>query len=92
MNPTTDMGAAAYYQVDQTFKTWFADAFGPVFKELANRFMECVHHRCSKAVYGTDGSTSILRLYRNGYITAMRMLIHITSIRYLGLPPHSHLD
>lgn len=37
-----DMGAAAYHQVDQVMKTWFADAFGEVFTELAGRFRECV--------------------------------------------------
>jgi hypothetical protein len=38
-----DMGAAAYHRVDQVFKKWFADAFGPVFGELALRFEDCVH-------------------------------------------------
>jgi hypothetical protein len=33
-----DMGSAAYHQVDTVFKRWFADAFGPVFGELAVRF------------------------------------------------------
>jgi len=37
-----DMGAAAYYRVDQVFKRWFADAFGPVFTELSARFEDCV--------------------------------------------------
>lgn len=37
-----DMGAAAYYRVDQVFKRWFADAFGPVFTELSARFDDCV--------------------------------------------------
>ena len=38
----TDMGAAAYHRVDLLLKRWFADAFGPVFAELAGRFRECV--------------------------------------------------
>ncbi len=37
-----DMGSAAYHQVDQVFKRWFSDAFGPVFFELAEHFGECV--------------------------------------------------
>ncbi len=37
-----DMGAAAYYRVDQVFKRWFSDAFGPVFAELAAQFHDCV--------------------------------------------------
>ena len=37
-----EMGAAAYYRVDVGFKRWFADAFGPLFRELAVRFDECV--------------------------------------------------
>ncbi|TVQ93692.1 MAG: hypothetical protein EA397_03790 [Deltaproteobacteria bacterium] len=37
-----DMGASAYYRVDQVFKRWFADAFGPVFRELSGTFRDCV--------------------------------------------------
>ena len=36
------MGAAAYGRVDVVLKTWFRDAFGPVFAELAQRFEDCV--------------------------------------------------
>jgi hypothetical protein len=36
------MGVAAYQRVDTLFKLVFADAFGPVFDELARRFRECV--------------------------------------------------
>jgi hypothetical protein len=36
------MGSAAYYRVDQVFKRWFSDAFGPVFTELAAQFGDCV--------------------------------------------------
>jgi hypothetical protein len=35
------MGAGAYRQVDQVFKRWFADAFGPLFTELSSRFRDC---------------------------------------------------
>lgn len=37
-----DMGSAAYHRVDMLFKALFADAFGPVFHELAARFRDCV--------------------------------------------------
>ena len=37
-----EMGAAAYDQVDRVLKDRFADAFGPVFRELADGFRECV--------------------------------------------------
>jgi hypothetical protein len=37
-----DMGAAAYWKVDGALKRWFADAFGPVFRELALCFAGCV--------------------------------------------------
>lgn len=37
-----EMGAAAYWRVDGTLKRWFADAFGPVFRELALCFAGCV--------------------------------------------------
>lgn len=36
-----NMGSAAYYRVDQVLKRWFADAFGPVFHELALGFEDC---------------------------------------------------
>ncbi len=36
------MGAAAYDRVDTLFKLVFADAFGPVFRELARSFESCV--------------------------------------------------
>ena len=35
------MGAAAYHRTDLVFKAAFADAFGPVFRELADRFRDC---------------------------------------------------
>ena len=37
-----DMGSSAYHRADQVFKHWFADAFGPVFTELAHQFKDCV--------------------------------------------------
>ena len=37
-----NMGAAAYDRVDTLFKLVFADAFGPVFHELAESFRACV--------------------------------------------------
>ena len=37
-----DMGSSAYLRADQVFKHWFADAFGPVFTELAHQFKDCV--------------------------------------------------
>ena len=36
------MGAAAYHRTDQLLKRWFADAFGPIFGELALQFRDCV--------------------------------------------------
>jgi len=61
----SEMGAAAYYQVDRDFRVWFADAFGPVFRELANRFLECVaiisHVRNHS---GADHPDNLVRLYQ----------------------------
>ena len=37
-----DMGAAAYASCDRVLKLWFSDAFGPVFRELARKFGDCV--------------------------------------------------
>ncbi len=36
------MGQAAYARVDRVMRLWFADAFGPVFRELAGGFDQCV--------------------------------------------------
>lgn len=36
------MGSAAYHRVDEVLRVWFASAFGPVFKELASQFDQCV--------------------------------------------------
>lgn len=36
-----DMGRAAYDRADFVFRRWFADAFGPVFRELAECFQDC---------------------------------------------------
>ena len=36
------MGSAAYYRVDEVLRVWFASAFGPVFRELAHQFDQCV--------------------------------------------------
>ena len=36
------MGIAAYGQCDRVLKTWFADAFGPVFTDLSRQFSGCV--------------------------------------------------
>ena len=40
-----DMGAAAYWRADRALKRWFTDAFGPVFRELALCFEDCVELR-----------------------------------------------
>jgi hypothetical protein len=36
------MGTSAYLRVDDVLKRWFADAFGPIFRELAAGFRGCV--------------------------------------------------
>ena len=60
------MGAAAYYQVDQTFKRWFADAFGPVFVELAKYFSECVNLLTRvRQTHDGDQPEGLLRLYKD---------------------------
>ena len=96
MNPTyfTDMGSAAYYQVDQTFKTWFADAFGPVFKELASRFLDCVQLLAKvKTSTSTDHTDAILRLYQRWLHTGDQEAL--TALRQYGIlvsSPHQVLD
>jgi len=37
-----EMGAAGYDQAATIFKRWFADAMGPILRELSRSFMDCV--------------------------------------------------
>jgi hypothetical protein len=56
------MGSAAYYQVDQVFKRWFANAFGHVFKELSTGFHGCVN--IYKTVRNFHREDDVMSLYR----------------------------
>ena len=73
----SDMGAAAYYQVDQTFKLWFSDAFGPVFCELAERFLECVSILTQVREQSVaDHPTKFIRLYQQWLRTGEDSLLN----------------
>jgi hypothetical protein len=62
------MGRAAYDRVDHVLKHWFADAFGPVFHELAGRFRTCVEV-LSSVRRAHDGEDDLERLYREWLAT-----------------------
>ena len=72
----SDMGAAAYYQVDRTFKLWFSDAFGPVFCELAERFLECVSILTQvREQSAADHPSKFIRLYQHWLKTGDESLL-----------------
>jgi hypothetical protein len=83
-----DMGSAAYYQVDQVFKRWFADAFGHVFKELAERFLTCVD--VVKAVRETHRDDDIIALYERWLATGSTTLASKLHTKGLLLPTKSY--
>jgi len=83
-----DMGSAAYYQVDQVFKRWFADAFGHVFKELAESFLTCVD--IFKAVRETHRDDDIVALYQRWLATGSTILASRLHAKGLLLPTKSH--
>jgi hypothetical protein len=58
-----EMGRAAYWRVDEVFKRWFADAFGPVFRELAEQFQGCVSV-ISSIRDEHDSPDDVVRLYQ----------------------------
>jgi len=65
-----DMGAAAYHRTDLLFKVLFSDAFGPVFRELAARFRECVGILSEvRAAQHKDQPDEILDLYEHWLAT-----------------------
>jgi hypothetical protein len=58
------MGSAAYLRVDAVFRRWFQDAFGPVFRELAVHFEECVDVLDEvRTSAGGDAPEVVVRLY-----------------------------
>lgn len=74
-----DMGSSAYYRVDQVFKRWFADAFGPVFQELSGAFRDCVELlTVVNERHTDDDAATLMRLIqewqRTGSATAARRL------------------
>lgn len=83
-----DMGSAAYYQVDQVFKRWFADAFGHVFKELAERFHTCVD--VFKAVRETHRDDDVITLYERWLATGSNTLASKLHTKGLLLPTKSY--
>ena len=83
-----DMGSAAYYQVDQVFKRWFADAFGHVFKELAERFLTCVD--VVKVVRENHRDDDVLALYQRWLATGSSSIASKLQTKGLLLPSKSY--
>lgn len=88
-NYYSEMGAAAYYQVDQTVKRWFADAFGPVFRELAYQFRECVLLLTRvRDKHDLKNPDAIMRLYQQWQISGNPDLAAELQHRGLVLSPN----
>lgn len=83
-----DMGSAAYYQVDQVFKRWFADAFGDVFTELAERFLTCVD--IFKAVRESHRDDDLVALYERWVATGSTTLASRLQAKGLLLTTKPH--
>jgi hypothetical protein len=65
-----DMGAAAYWRVQQVMRTFFSDAFGPVFAELALGFDDCVALlERVRDQHADDHPQTIMRLYQEWLTT-----------------------
>lgn len=81
-NYYAEMGAAAYWKVDRTVDRWFAAAFGPVFRELATCFEDCVDLLgLVRERHSEDHPDTLLRLYTRWAETgseqaARRLAIH----------------
>lgn len=81
----TEMGAAAYLRVDDVFKRWFRDAFGPLFRELAGCFTACV--TVLRAVREThEGRDELALLYEEWLDTGSEDLARRLRARGLVLP------
>lgn len=60
-----DMGTAAYERVDLLLKRFFADAFGPVFRELADKFQACVELLVRvRDIHAAQHPDRLMALYR----------------------------
>lgn len=81
-NYYADMGAAAYWKVDRTVERWFAAAFGPVFRELATCFEDCVELLgLVRERHSEEHPDTLLRLYTRwtetgSELAARRLAIH----------------
>ena len=70
-----NMGAAAYDRVDTLFKLVFADAFGPVFRELAASFRSCVKVVSDvRDATRKDRPTDLIGLYEKWLVTGDEVL------------------
>lgn len=61
------MGSAAYLRLDDVMKRFFADAFGPLFRELGHRFAACV--AVLDAIRRSHDIDALDRLYREWLTT-----------------------
>lgn len=80
-----EMGSAAYARTDLVFKRFFADAFGPLFRELAEQFRACVAvlERVRAAASGEDELT---RLYNEWAESGSEALAERLRMRGLVVP------
>jgi hypothetical protein len=82
-----DMGSAAYAQVDQVVKRWFANAFDGIFEELAARFDRCAHVLREVRRTMDAEPDAMMRLYRQWLETGSEEVASRLRAQGLVLPP-----
>ena len=83
-----DMGAAAYWRVQQVLQTFFSNAFGPVFSELATQFQECVALLARvRDLHAASHPETLLRLYEEWLTTGSAEAAQRLQSRGLVLVP-----
>jgi hypothetical protein len=80
-----EMGSAAYARTDLVFKRFFADAFGPLFRELAERFRACVGV-LERVRASADGEDELTRLYNEWVESGSETLADRLRMRGLVVP------
>jgi len=87
------MGAAAYHRVDLILKVLFSDPFGPVFRELAAMFRECVRILTEvRQAHRRDFPNRLMDLYEVWLETGDERLEKELCQRGVLLPKHGIIE
>jgi hypothetical protein len=87
------MGSAAYHRVDLIFKALFSDPFGPVFRELAAMFRECVRIvSVVRDAHRRDFPNRLMDLYEAWLTTGDKQLERELLDRGVLLPKHGIIE